>query len=273
VWASEGWGGNFEDAINWKVGDGRVISFWEDSWLNCGALKKVFSRLFSFSTVKDAKVAQLGSWNNGVWVWSLEWRRSFFEWEKPLESRLLQFLLGTRLVLGETDNWLWEVGEFQNYSVTSAYVLLRRDREEVLPNVYSRLWRCKALPSATLTAWRVLENRIATSVNLESRGIVVDNPLCCLCGMEEESNCHLFFVCRFAWLVWCLCFEWLGVTFVIHSDPVLNFIQFGMCNASGQINEFWGVIWVGVVSEIWKHRNNVIFNREKVDVLEVFALV
>jgi len=45
-----------------------------------------------------------------------------------------------------------------------------------------------------------------------------------------------------------------------------------MCNASGKINEFWEVIWVGVVSEIWRHRNNVIFNRGKVDVLEVFAL-
>jgi len=129
--------------------------------------------------------------------------------------------------------------------------------------VYSRLWRCKALPYALLTAWRVLEDKIVTTVNLERRGIVVDNPLCCLCGMEVESHCHLFFVCRFAWLVWCLCFEWLGVSFVIHYDPVSNFFQFGMCNAPGQVIEFWGAIWVGVVSEIWNHRNNVIFNRGK----------
>jgi len=27
VWASEGWGRNFEDAFKWKVGDGREISF------------------------------------------------------------------------------------------------------------------------------------------------------------------------------------------------------------------------------------------------------
>jgi len=32
----------------------------------------------------------------------------------------------------------------------------------------------------------------------------------------------------------------LGVTFVIHIDPVSNFSQFGMCNASGLVNEFWG---------------------------------
>ena len=114
--------------------------------------EEVFPRLFSLSSVKDAKVAQLGVWSNGVWVWFLDWRRSFFEWEKPLECRLLQILHGAGLVLGEKDRWLWEAGEFQNYSVSSVFALLRRDREEDLSSVYSRLWRCKVLPSALLTA-------------------------------------------------------------------------------------------------------------------------
>jgi len=60
VWASEGCGRNFEDTFKWKVGDGRKNSFWEDSWLICGALKRVFPRLFSLSSAKYAKVAQLG---------------------------------------------------------------------------------------------------------------------------------------------------------------------------------------------------------------------
>ena len=83
----------------------------------------------------------------------------------------------------------------------------------------------------------------------------------------------MFFVCRFVWLVWCLCFEWLCVLFVIHSDPVSNFIHFGMCNASSQVIEFWGAIWIGVVSEIWNHKNNVIFNRGKADVSKVLVMV
>ena len=44
MWTSEGWGRNFEDAVKWKVGEGRDITFWEDSWLNYGALKRDFSR-------------------------------------------------------------------------------------------------------------------------------------------------------------------------------------------------------------------------------------
>jgi len=129
--------------------------------------------------------------------------------------------------------------------------------------VYSKLWRFKALFSALFTAWRVLENKIATLVNLERRGIVVDNLLYCLCEKEKESHRHLFFDCIFAWLVWCHFFEWLGVKFVIHIKSVSNYFHFELCKASSLVNDFWGAIWVGVVSEIWKQRNKVIFKKMK----------
>jgi len=68
VRASEEWGKNFEDAFKWKISDGREVSFWEDNWLSCGALKRVFSRLFSLNSSKAAKVVEHGVWTNGVWV-------------------------------------------------------------------------------------------------------------------------------------------------------------------------------------------------------------
>ena len=46
-----------------------------------------------------------------------------------------------------------------------------------------------------------------------------------------------------------------------------------MCNAPASVNEVWRVIWIAVVNEIWKHRNNVIFKGGVINVLEVFALV
>jgi len=119
----------------------------------------------------------------------------------------------------------------------------------------------------------VLENKLATRVNLEKRVIAVESPLCSLCRVEVESNSHLFFEFRFVWLVWSRCFAWLGVQFVSHNDPLLNFSQFRLCNAFALANEMWEVIWTALVSELWKHRNNVIFNGGVVDGLEVVALV
>ena len=122
VWASEGWGRSFEDGFKWYVGNGKDISFWEDSWLSCGALKGVFPRLFSLSSANDAKVAEFGYWANGVWVWHFDGRRPFFVWEKSLAEQLVQSLQGVKLVLGEEDNWVWKAGGCQSFTVNSAYV-------------------------------------------------------------------------------------------------------------------------------------------------------
>jgi len=43
------------------------------------------------------------------------------------------------------------------------------------------------LPSALVTVWRVMENKIAIRVNLERRGVVVENLVC---GKVEESSSH-----------------------------------------------------------------------------------
>ncbi|XP_068497922.1 uncharacterized protein [Phaseolus vulgaris] len=111
-------------------------------------------------------MAELGYWYNGEWVWNLDWRRSFFDWEKSLVEQLFQSLQEVKLVFGEADSWVWKIRESQTFSVNSAYVQVRRVRGGEYSPVYSKLWRCKALPSALFTAWRVLENRIASRVNL-----------------------------------------------------------------------------------------------------------
>ena len=258
VWASEGWGRNFEDRVEWKVGDGKDIYFWEDNWLGSDALKKEFPRLFSLILVKDAKVAELGSWSDGMWVWHLAWRRLLFVWEKPLVEQLRQALLLVRMVSREEDRWVWKGEGLQSFSVSSVYSLVMRD---CVVDSSSQLWSCKVVPSTLFTAWRVLENKIATKANLVRCGAVVDSSLCCLCGKEENHYRHLFFECSFAWRVWCLCFKWLDVSFVYHRDPISIFVQFRMSQSSKLINDVWSSIWVGVVGEIWNHMNFIAFNR------------
>jgi len=267
----EGGSRNFEDAIRWKFGIRKEMLFWEDNCVGSGALKIVFPRLFSVSLSKTSKVAELGVWNNGIWDWKFAWRRSFFEWEKQLECHFSQVVQGVCFHLDKEDSWVWKGGEALSYTVKSAYNRLRGGQEGENATVFKQFWRSKALPSALVTTWRVLENKLATRVNLGK--CVVESSLCSLCRVEKESNSHLFFESSFLWLVWSRCFTWLGVQFVSHNDQLLNFSQFRLSNASASVNEVWGVIWTAVVSELWKHRNNVIFEWGVVDGLEVVALV
>ena len=148
--------------------------------MGCDALKRVFPRFFSISLAKEATVDELGPWVNGVWAWQLAWRRSFFDWEKPLVDHLLQVLLKARLAPGETDRWVWKVEDHQIFSVNSVYTHVRKDREGDSSPVFSKLWKCKVVPSVVLTAWRMLENKLSTRVNLERRGVMVESSLCSL---------------------------------------------------------------------------------------------
>ena len=100
------------------------------------------------------------------------------------------------LVLGTDDWWSWKDSVPPDFSVKSAYRLLRGEGKWELSYFYNLFWNCKILPAAQVLAWRVLKNKIATKVNLDRRGVVVDNILCCLCRVQEEPTNHLFFGCR-----------------------------------------------------------------------------
>jgi len=51
----------------------------------------------TISSAKDAKLAELGFWSNGIWVWQLTWRRLFFDWEKSMADQLSLLLLEARI--------------------------------------------------------------------------------------------------------------------------------------------------------------------------------
>jgi len=122
VWNSKDWGRNFEDSINWKVGYGKKVLFWEDNWVGSGTLKNVFSRLFSLSLSKDSAVTTFRGWNYGKWDWNFVWRRNLFEWEKQIVVLFSQAVQGASFDLDKEDRWEWKEGEKLGYTVKSAYL-------------------------------------------------------------------------------------------------------------------------------------------------------
>jgi len=68
------------------------------------------------------------------------------------------------------DRWVWKDSESTEFLVKSAYGFLRRERSEEDSRRYKFFWKIKALPSAQVAAWRVIENKVACRVNLERRG-------------------------------------------------------------------------------------------------------
>lgn len=74
------------------MGNGFLISFWNDIWWGDHGLSTVFPRLFRLSNQKNAVIADVLSLSLCGHSWNLTFNRDLFDWEidllEPLESNL-----------------------------------------------------------------------------------------------------------------------------------------------------------------------------------------
>jgi len=84
----------FDNCIEWVVGDGKMVKFWEDKWIVEEPLCCKFPRLYLISECKGKVLEEVGHWEAYIWVWDPTWRRHILVWETAMEEKLLQLLNG-----------------------------------------------------------------------------------------------------------------------------------------------------------------------------------
>jgi hypothetical protein len=122
-----------------------------------------------------------------------------------------------------------------------------------------------------LFVWRLFSDRLPTKNNLHRQNVLdfeaqtrVDG-----CGIVETSN-HLFLRCTLFGSVWNFISQWLGVVTVMPSDVKGHFDQFRhLGGASKSRQSLLQVIWCATMWEIWKERNNRIFNEKNSSIMQV----
>ncbi|GLT35731.1 hypothetical protein SLA2020_101580 [Shorea laevis] len=62
--------------FKWHIGDGDLVRFWKDKWVDDQSLSHLFPRLFILACLKDGSVKDMGYWDGDVWQWKMEWRRA-----------------------------------------------------------------------------------------------------------------------------------------------------------------------------------------------------
>jgi len=200
----EGW---FLEQVGWNLGSGDKVRFWEDVWVGNSTLKTLYPRLYSLSLNQGQKVEEVGVWDDLEWRWTLNWRRSRFEWESDLEYELGNLISGVRVRKDVEDTLLWKSSKDGMFSVSAAYECLSKPERVPKKEVYTLLWKVKTFPNVMLLVWRVLLVRIPTRLSLRSRGVVMNSTMCALCLSVEESSQHLFLECKHAWRVWSMCYK------------------------------------------------------------------
>lgn len=127
--------------------------------------------------------------------------------------------------------------------------------------VYS-LWHKDVPLKVMLFAWRLFRDKLPTKDNLLHQGVIENDSRMCVagCGLEESSH-HLVLHCNVFWSVWHLIYKWLGIVAVIPYNVSDHFNQFSYSSDISKVRRsIIQVIWFASVWEIWKERNNTIFN-------------
>jgi len=93
-----------------------------------------------------------------------------------------------------------------------------------------------------------------------------------LCNNIEETVQHVLFECVVTQKVWDNCDRWISIHSVRPNFAANHFMSFNLIWCWKKVNSVWRGMWVAIVWEIWKHRNNVVFNNRVGDDSEIFVL-
>lgn len=93
------------------------------------------------------------------------------------------------------DNNKWKLNSNGVYSTASGYQFLLQVTSKV--NWIFWVWNRLNAPKHAFICWMVMWDRLKTKHKLYRFGILNDN-LCAISGIKEETSAHLFFECPYA---------------------------------------------------------------------------
>lgn len=160
--------------------------------------------------------------------------------------------------------WRWESSG--TFTVKSLYYFLNfRGFQIPRPLTW---WSLPVPPKIRVFLWLVAKNQILTKVNLATKGWTGSTT--CNFFSDEESTTHLFLKCRFAKFVW----FWMGqCKDQFHQwDSITDLMTYAF--SLDQLNQTAFLIVAGaVIWSIWKHRNDVCFNRKQIHTTKTMILL
>ncbi|OMO85278.1 hypothetical protein CCACVL1_10296 [Corchorus capsularis] len=109
--------------------------------------------------------------------------------------------------MSSSDTIIWNGTHNGHYTVRSGYHVARQFLGKLVPMIEDRtdywrtIWGAPVQPKVKFFLWRVRHNILPSKINLQRRGVPVDE-LCPVCGSIEDSLVHTFFTCSFSAKVW-----------------------------------------------------------------------
>ena len=116
--------------------------------------------------------------------------------------------------------------------------------------LYELFWKTKALPTTQHFTWRVIINKVATRVNLQTKRVILVSRTCAMCHESDEAIAHLLFTCRTTTCIWKMCDLWARVEFAYHNIADIHFYQFGQLGLNNKCKRVWKCMWMTIISTV-----------------------
>lgn len=134
-------------------------------------------------------------------------------------------------------------------------------RNPIASSILGRIWSKISPLKTSAMAWRLIQHRLPTRVNLMKRNILPQNcnTNCLFCNLKPETAAHIFIECNVSSKIWYACYNWLSVLGAGHIQISLHFLSHSSILVGKKGNTFATSLWICIVWIIWKGRNKVIF--------------
>ena len=214
---------------------------------------------------------QVGEWPNvSHFLSSGEWSLPQLENDAMAElyDEISQIPVGGA---AEMDTITWKVSPFGNFSLASAWHLVRTHGQQ-WPWA-KLLWHQTIPKSYSFLCWRVLWPRLTTLDRVKLHNPEV-NQACRFCEDHDETVDHLFLACDFTREIWRCCCLALHLSFdpndITFEMVVMRLPQLMGTSRGGMFARLAFLTWI---FSIWEERNARIFDHQSRQLNQVVATI
>ncbi|KAJ0600400.1 putative reverse transcriptase zinc-binding domain-containing protein [Helianthus annuus] len=242
-----------------KIGSGEKVRFWEDVWISNCRLKDSYPSLYRLAENKRVTVKEdYKSTTKGV-VWDCKWIADLENVQCWAEFNSMSEQLGNYQIEGGKDVWGWMMDPVEAFTVKAVKDDLNALGPQIT-NLDGIKWCNWVIPKANLLAWRSIQGRIPTRVELSKRGVQVGNVLCPNCGLREETVDHLLVSCATTRALWWIIGIWIRVDGLCSSGSVKDLMLLVENTAlTKKRKKAVKCVTVAAMWKIWLYRNERVF--------------
>lgn len=254
-----------ETFVKVTVGNGESTSFWFDNWTPMGPLLKHVGVDGPRTTRIPLSASVANACDNHGWVLAAPRSDSILE----LHSYLTTVPLPTSSVVDDAVNWVVDGVKCRGYSSRKTWNVIRPKSDDKM--WFNWVWFKGATPKNAFIMWVSQLDRLPTRMRLASWGMNVPT-FCCLCSVANETRDHLLFSCVYSSEIWSMIQVRLRlhrVTFNSWSD-LTAWMSSHSSTAPSLLRK---LVAHATIYNIWKQRNNVLFNLTSVPSSLIFKAI